>query len=415
MEKEPKPINWKKNLAIIWIGQLLSISGYSLSLPFIPIYIRDHWGITSEQTLGVWMSAFNFFGMLSFCVFTPVWGVLADRYGRKLMLLRAYYLDALLFPCFLLAPNPVWLIVARFVASAFTGTVSAAQTLIVTTTPEEHHGFALGTLSSSIWSGNLLGFAAGGFIVHYLGFTAAFFICGGMYLTAGILSHWLVRDNFVRPAIEHTEKKKKHSAFAGLGLVCWMIFILIILTAMARRLDDPYFPMMIEKIHGPDKTAFHTGWISALAALAGVFSSMGIGRLCDRFSAEKVACPTLLAAGGTMFLQAAAGSLPWYAAGRFFNFLSAGGLEPVFFSMLSKISPVSRRGAVFGLAAGLRMTGILIGSLASGVIIYLTGVRGIYAAAGILFLAVIPVFFLTLRFSKNHRGVEEFSDGPNGE
>ncbi len=145
-----KTINWKRNLFFIWLVQILCIAGFSLALPFIPVYIRDTWGITGERRLGLWMSAFYFFGMLSFCVSTPIWGVLADRFGRKLMLLRACYVDAILFPCFLLAPNPVILILVRFITSAFTGTVAAAQTLIVTNTPEEHHGFALGTLSSAI-------------------------------------------------------------------------------------------------------------------------------------------------------------------------------------------------------------------------------------------------------------------------
>lgn len=135
-----RPLNWKLNLFVIWLTQIMCVAGFSLIIPFVPIYIRDTWGVSDESVLGAWMAAFTFFGMLSYCVFTPVWGILADRYGRKLMLLRAYYLDGLIFPCFLLAPSPFWLIVARFVVSAFTGTVSAAQTLIVTTTPEKESG-----------------------------------------------------------------------------------------------------------------------------------------------------------------------------------------------------------------------------------------------------------------------------------
>lgn len=397
-------INWKKNLFFIWLCQILSIAGFASAMPFIPIYLRDTWGIADQRTLGVWMSAFYFFGMFSFCIFTPVWGILADRYGRKLMLLRACYVDAILFPCFLLAPNPVALIAVRFLTSAFTGTVSAAQTLIVTTTPEEYHGFALGTLSSAIWSGNLLGFAAGGLIVHYFGFTTAFIGCGVLYLIAGVLAHLFVRDNFRRP--EPSRRLQTSRAFSGIAGGVWMIFLLIIMTAVARRFDDPYIPLMIEKINGPEKTAFHTGWISALAAGAGIISAMGIGRLCDLFSPQRVALPTLLAAAGTMFLQAVAGSLPIYAAARFGNFLAAGGLEPVFFSMLAKISPSKRRGAFFGLASGLRMAGILISSLLSGVLIYLTGVREIYVVAGLLFLLIIPFFFLTVRMTKNEAAEE---------
>ena len=392
-----RPLNWKLNLFVIWLTQIMCVAGFSLIIPFVPIYIRDTWGVTDQSVLGAWMAAFTFFGMLSYCVFTPVWGILADRYGRKLMLLRAYYLDGLIFPCFLLAPSPFWLIVARFVVSAFTGTVSAAQTLIVTTTPEKNQGFALGALSSAIWSGNLVGYAAGGLIVHRFGYTIAFLLCGAMYLAAGVLAHLFVRDDFQRP--DPAPRSERRRLFDGVTPVVGLIFALIVLMAVARRFDDPYVAMMIEKIHGPENTALYTGWVSALAALAGILSAVGVGRLCDRFSPGRIVLPTILIAAGTMFLQALAPTLCFYAAARFGNFLAAGGMEPVFFSLLSKHTPEARRGAVFGLASALRMTGILISSLLSGGLIYFLGIRQIYLAGGILFLAILPVFYFTVRIA----------------
>lgn len=395
MDAPRHKINWKKNLFFIWMSQILSIAGYASAMPFIPIYIRDRWGITNEHELGLWMAAFYFFGMLSFCVFTPVWGVLADRFGRKLMLLRACYVDAILFPCFIFAPNPIWLIVARFVVSAFTGTVSAAQTLIVTTTPQKHHGFALGTLSSAVWSGNLIGFAAGGLIVHWFGFTVAFLGCGVMYLVAGILAHLFVQDDF-HPA-PTGQGGMFHGKWSGISFAVWMIFLLIVLTAIARRFDDPYVALMIEKIHGPENTAFHTGWISAMAAVGGIVSGMVVGRLSDLFSPQKVVIPAVLIAAGTMVLQGLSGSLILYGMARCVNYLAAGGLEPALLAILSRISPQQRRGTYFGLASGIRMTGILISSVLSGGIIFFVGVRNVYIVAGFIFLVIIPVFLLTLR------------------
>ena len=408
----PAPaINWKKNLFFIWLSQILSIAGFSSAMPFILIYIRERWGITSEHELGVWMAAFYFFGMLSFCVFTPVWGILADRYGRKIMLLRACYIDAILFPCLMFAPNPVWLIVIRFVISAFTGTVSAAQTLIVTTTPEQHHGFALGTLSTAIWSGNLVGVAAGGLIVHYFGFTVTFLLCGFMYLLAGILSHCFVQDDFQPP--EPGTVQKLGSAWSGISLAVWMVFLLIVLVAIARRFDDPYVALMVEKINGAKDAAFYTGWISAAAALGGIVSGMLLGRLCDMLSAEKVVLPSLLLAGGTMILQAFSGTLLGYGITRFINYSSAAGLESAFLSILSKISPPERRGTLFGLASGIRMAGILFSSLISGTIIYYVGVRNVYVAGGVLFFLTIPVFFIALRFTtKKKKAVAEETFSP---
>lgn len=387
-------INWKKNLLFVWLSQLLSLAGFAFAMPFIAVYIRDTWGITGEKELGVWMAAFNFFGMLSFCISTPIWGILADRYGRKLMLLRAYYADAVIFPCFLLAPNPYWLIVARFIASAFTGTVSASQTIIVTTTPKEHHGFALGLLTSAIWSGNLIGLAAGGFVVQYCGYTIAFITCGAMYLIGGLLAHIFVVDNF-QPEDESETKESILSSMSGLSLGVWLIFGLIVITALARKFDEPYIPLMVECIHGPENTAMHTGWISALAALGGMISGALIGKLCDLYSPKRITVPALLASGVTMALQGLTMSLIGYAGWRFVHYITSGGLETIFLSILTKVTPDNRQGAVFGLSSALRMVGILIATVISGFIIYCWGVRAIYITAGVIFFLTIPFYWFT--------------------
>lgn len=403
-------INWKKNLLFVWLSQLLSLAGFAFAMPFIAVYIRDTWGITGEKELGVWMAAFNFFGMLSFCISTPIWGILADRYGRKLMLLRAYYADAVIFPCFLLAPNPYWLIAARFIASAFTGTVSASQTIVVTTTPKEHHGFALGLLMSAIWTGNLIGLAAGGFVVQYCGYTIAFITCGAMYFIGGLLAHIFVVDNFQPSSQEEMEggngatngsevtlscNSNRDAALSGFSLSVWLVFGLIVITAVARKFDEPYIPLMVECIHGPDKTAMHTGWISALAALGGMISGALIGKLCDLYSPKRITVPALLASGVTMAMQGLAMSLIGYASWRFLHYVAAGGLEAIYLSILSKVTPANRQGAVFGLSSSLRMGGILIATVVSGFIIYYLGVRAIYLSAGVIFILTIPFYWLT--------------------
>ena len=102
--------------------------------------------------------------MLSLCIATSVWGILADRFGRKIMLLRASYGAAILYPLLAFAPN-FWVLASiRFICSFFSGTVNPAQTLLIATTPSEKHGFVLGVLSTGVSSGNMLGYLLGGII-----------------------------------------------------------------------------------------------------------------------------------------------------------------------------------------------------------------------------------------------------------
>ena len=178
-------ISWKRNLACIWIGQILAMAGTSMVIPFIPLFLREKLGFVDEAQRAMAVSLFFSVGLLSFCISNPIWGAVADRYGRKLMLLRAYFVTAITFPAMYFMPNWGALIVMRFISSAFSGTVAAAQTLVAVTTPDEHQGFALGTLSTAFWSGNMLGMVAGGLVVHYWGYLTAFMICGAMFMVGG--------------------------------------------------------------------------------------------------------------------------------------------------------------------------------------------------------------------------------------
>ncbi len=199
--------NWKRNLAVVWISQFLGLGGFACAMPFIPLLLRDNLGITDDAVRGFYVSAYYFCGMTSFTIALIVWGMLADRFGYKIMLLRACYTAAFCFPLLAFAPTVGVLLMIRFFTSFFSGTYNAAQTLLATTTPPEKHGFALGVLSSALWSGQMTGYMAGGLIVHYFGYTVVFICCGALYLCSALLVQFFVYDNFTGHAA--VEKKKK--------------------------------------------------------------------------------------------------------------------------------------------------------------------------------------------------------------
>nr|MCR5163653.1 MFS transporter [Thermoguttaceae bacterium] len=240
-----------------------------------------------------------------------------------------------------------------------------------------------------------------GLIMHWYGFSVAILTCGALFLLAGILAHAFIHEDFVPPPPE--EKISFQSSWSGLSLAVWLSFCVILLMAVSRRFDEPYVPLMVERIHGPENTALHTGWISALAAFGGVLSGVILGKLCDRFSPQRVTVPVLVLCAVTMFLQSLAPTLAFFAAFRFANFLAAGGLEAGMLAILSRITPQERRGAIFGLSSSIRMSGVLVSSLISGGIIYWTGVRNIYVVSGVLFLLTIPVFGLAVARIKKER------------
>ena len=95
--------------------------------------------------------------------------------------------------------------------------------------------------------------------------------------------------------------------------------------------------------------------------------------------------------------QGIAGSLVFLGTARFAAFITAGGLEPVFLSLLSRVSPEEKRGQIFGLTASFRSIGMMVASPLGGMIIYYLGVRSIYVMAAVGFLLTVPIFLYAVK------------------
>ena len=326
--------------------------------------------------------------------------MLADRFGRKLMLLRASYAAAFFYPLLALAPN-FWVLAGiRFVCSFFSGTVNPAQTLLIATTPSEKHGFALGVLSTATSSGNMLGYLLGGVIVHYYGYTTAFFTCGGIYLASGLLVHIFAKDDFnVKLAKKKRSKGQYTFREAATPAVIW-ILILFLFMGTSNRLVQPYMALLVEAVHGFKGAAFYTGIVSAASSVGGFFSGLCIGWLCDRIAPRKLLLPILLF--GTAFTAAIALSpnVEMLILSRFLAAFAVSGIQPVLQLMLTKITRKELRGTYFGWSASINTAGGIICSFLGGSVVWLTGVRGVYITAAIILALMIPLMFPTIRAIK---------------
>ena len=381
-------INWQRNLWTVWLSQFLSLAGFGMCGPFIPLFMKDSLGITDDAQRGAWVAVFTFAGLLSLCAANFMWGMLADRFGRKLMLLRASYGTALLYPLMVFSPNIYWLIGFRALSALFTGTVNPAQTLLVSTTPKERHGYVLGVLSTAVWSGNLTGYLLGGIVVELWGYTAAFMSCSMLYFTSGLLIHFLVRENFKAPEKSNSKERKKLSGEIMVPGVMALLLMFMLMGA-GRRIDQPFVAMLVEMIHGESGAALYTGIISAGGAVGGVIAGFGFGTLSDRYPPEKMIVPVVSIAAFCAVWQGVSPNIWSLGIARFFYYFVAGGMQPMLLVMLSRLISPERKGTFFGWSASVNLAGGLGASAISGLIAYNLGVRAIFIAGGILLILML--------------------------
>src|SRR5476649_2295659 len=186
---------WRRNLVICVIGSFTTLVSLSMLLPFLPLYVQQL-GITSSSAVIQWSGVAFGATFLGTAVTAPIWGHLADRYGRKPMLVRAAIGMAIVMSLIGIAHSVVELVVLRLIAGLIGGFASASIVMIGTQAPRERAGWALGILSTGALAGNLVGPLVGGFLPTYVGIRGTFFVGGAIIAVAALLTIVVVREDF---------------------------------------------------------------------------------------------------------------------------------------------------------------------------------------------------------------------------
>lgn len=355
MKRSTAPINWKRNLILIWISELVALSGFSVVMPFLPYYVQEL-GITDLKQVAFWSGILTSTQMVSMSLMAPVWGALSDRYGRKVMVVRAMLGGAVIIGLMGFVGNVYQLAVLRFIQGSLTGTVSAATTLVVSSTPPERRGYALGMLQMAVFLGGSIGPLLGGFIADSLGYRPTFWITGSLLLASGIFVSLMVREEFTPPmAVEGG----KASLIDGLLVVLrtqplMVVFGVRVLMRLAANVVNPIMPLFVQGIAAPDaKIASVTGTISGIASGASAIGAVLMGRLADRIGPRRIllTCATLSC---LLYAVQPLAQTPFqFLLLRTASGIAMGGIVASISALQAALAPKNLYGAVYGVDTSL--------------------------------------------------------------
>ena len=388
--------SWKKNLAVVWLSQFLSIAGFAFAMPFAPFYMQEL-GVTDPVKLQMWVAVQAAAAPLSLAVFSPIWGAVGDRYGRRLMLLRAN-LGAVILLCLMgTVSTATQFLALRCVQGALTGTMVSAQTMVSARTPNHRSGLAMGALSSAVYSGFMAGAFLGGTVGDAYGYRCAFFVAGGVLLVSVLLILFGTTEVTDRkgPQAKNTGRVP-HAGFAILRAM-FPVFVLIGVMSMVRRFDSPFLPLLVQDIHGSVSGAgFRAGGLFAVAGIAGLLGGPLFGHLADRRDVVSLVRLAAIGGGLVMFPQGWVRTFGVLFVMRFALAFFLAGLDPIVQAWLSRTTPARSRGFVFGWMTTARSLGAAIGPMCAGGVAAVAGVREIFRVAGVLLLifslAAAPLF-----------------------
>jgi len=189
---------WERITWIAAITQFFTMIGFGLSMPFMPLYIQAL-GVHERSEVALWSGIVQGSAALSMAFIAPVWGALADRYGRKPMLVRSMIGGAVVIATMGYVGDVWQLLGLRIIQGAVTGSQAAAAALVAGIVPAGEAGFALGLIATAVQIGNTVGPAIGGVTVAGLGFRGSFIAGGIMLLIGGLMAvFWIDEPAHVR-------------------------------------------------------------------------------------------------------------------------------------------------------------------------------------------------------------------------
>lgn len=117
---------WKINLYTVWFSQVVSLMSFGFGMPFLPFYIQEL-GVTDPDRIKLYSGILSAAPAITMAVMAPIWGMAADRWGKKLMLLRAMLFASVVIGGMGFATSPQQLVALRFIQGVFTGTIGPPQ------------------------------------------------------------------------------------------------------------------------------------------------------------------------------------------------------------------------------------------------------------------------------------------------
>lgn len=396
-------MNWKVNLAVLWTGNFLVMAGMTMITPFLPLYLKTL-GMTDSHEVAVWGSLIFSVNFLSSFIFQPIWGGLADRYGRKMMLLRSGFGMSVVMLLMGLAGSAWHLLILRFVNGTISGFVPAAIALLSANTPKNRIGFAMGTLQSGGVAGTILGPLLGGLLADTVGYRPIFYITGGLLFLASLLAMFLVKETFERkePKEEEGSGSTAVRGFAQLFRIRELpsLFAVCFAIQFAMLATMPIMPLYVEELHGSAANlAFMAGLVGSITGFSNMVASPVLGRLSDKFGAQRILLVSLIGASLTLIPQSMAGSVWQLFAWRFALGMFLGGLLPSVYALIRKHTPDGMESRSYSLNSSSLSLGNFLGPITGGVLSGYIGFRGIFIVSACLMLVNSVWVFVSLNRS----------------
>ncbi|WP_256358254.1 MFS transporter [Bacillus sp. sid0103] len=380
----------------MWFANFFVAGSMTMVMPFISLYIET-FGDFSEKYVQHWSGITFGITFVSAFLFSPIWGRIGDRYGRKKILIISGLGMGL--SIFLMSyVQSVWqLLLLRFFMGFFSGFIPMSQAFISTQTPKEIAGRVLGTLQTGSITGSLLGPMLGGILADSLGYSTTFkWTSISIFISALLV---IVTKEFLIPVSKGAKthySSKEVLRHIIRNPVLLTVLLISSLVQVAHFSIQPILSLFVSELHGPTNVAFYSGIAFSAAGLGNLMMSRKWGKIADKYGYIKILV-ILLFLAGIVYLPGAAVSSFWQLVIiRFALGITIGGIIPVRIAYIRQEAPISMQGEVLGYNTSLRFLGNIVGPLLGGFISGYYGFSAVFISTSSLLIISGLILFVSM-------------------
>lgn len=370
---------------------------YSVSIPFMSIFLQDDLGVTNH--LEIWTGFVFAITFMSGALIAPFWGSIADKYGRKPMMLRAGICLSAAYFMYYLVQNPYELIVARILEGLLAGYIPSAIALVATNTPEKHVGYALGVMSTASAAASIIGPLIGGVVSHFVGPRDTFLFAGVMVFVAFLIAvFWVKEPSFNKSSAKRSSVVSDLKVAASNRTLMSALFIVFITTTSVMILE-PLLTIYVLKLGSSQESAsLHAGIIFSAVGIATLIAAPRWGRIGGRIGYEKVLFIGLLGGAAGNLLQVLFHNLIGFGSLRFVYGLFFAAVFPALNAFIAKHTDQEFRSRAFSLNQSANQMGLLLGPLIGGLLATRLSIPVVFVINGVMLLFV-AILLKTPRFA----------------
>ena len=379
---------WQRNLAANFLAELLTMTAFTFVDPLLPLYIQRVGDLTTQQAAfwsGIAASGLS----ISMFFISPIWGMVADRYGRKPMVLRAMFGGAIVLSLIGLSPNVYFIVVLRWMQGLVTGSVAAMTALASSIVPRNRMSFAMGIIMLAVFSGQSIGPILGGYVADHIGYQITFYISGIFLLAGGFTVLLMVKEDFHKPE-QGQFISLRDIIRSALSKDLLPLLSIMCLVSVGQSLIGPLTSLRIKEVVHSSNAATSSGVVFSLMGITAAASSMFFGRLGDKISLVKIMAFCFFAIGLFYLPPVWATSIGLLAGSLILTGLFRGGQATATNAILGASVSQSQQGIAYGIGQSASSLGGGIGSLIGGSLAAGIGLKNVFGvSAGVFMLSSI--------------------------